>query len=61
MHSRTQSSGEVMIRIFKDGKEIYKNENIHQVAEEILFNDYDVKEIVVNINREMVEKKYGRF
>tara|TARA_A100001515_G_scaffold23866_1_gene18435 strand:- start:271 stop:423 length:153 start_codon:yes stop_codon:yes gene_type:complete len=50
-----------MIRIFKDGKEIYKNENIHQVAEEILFNDYDVKEIVVNINHEMVEKKYGRF
>ena len=49
-----------MIRIFKDGKEIYKTDNIHQVAEEILFHDYDVKEIVVNINREMVEKKYGR-
>ena len=50
-----------MIRIVKDDKVIFETDNLHKVGDEILFHDYDVKEIVVNINRKLVEEKYGRF
>ena len=50
-----------MIRIVKDDKVIYETDDLHKVGDEILFHDYDVKEIVVNINRKLVEEKYGRF
>tara|TARA_R110002020_G_scaffold320503_1_gene536425 strand:+ start:489 stop:641 length:153 start_codon:yes stop_codon:yes gene_type:complete len=50
-----------MIRIVKDGKVIYETDNVYKAGDEVLFNDYKVKEIVVNINRELAEKKYGRF
>tara|TARA_R110002073_G_scaffold245321_1_gene407939 strand:- start:424 stop:576 length:153 start_codon:yes stop_codon:yes gene_type:complete len=49
-----------MIRIIKDGKVVYETDNLYKVGDEILFHDYDVKEIVVNINYEWVEEKYGR-
>jgi hypothetical protein len=49
-----------MIRIVKDDKVIFETDNLHKVADEILYHDYDVKEIVVNINRKLVEEKYGR-
>ena len=49
-----------MIRIVKDDKVIYETDDLHKVGDEILFHDYDVKEIVVNINRKLVEEKYGR-
>jgi len=49
-----------MIRIIKNDKVIYKTDNLYKAGDEVLFHDYDVKEIVVNINRELVEKKYGR-
>ena len=50
-----------MIRILKDGKVIYETKDLYKAGDEMLFHDYDVKEIVLNIDREMVEKKYGRF
>ena len=49
-----------MIRIVKDGKVIFETDQIQHITEELILHDYDVKEIVVNIDREMVEKKYGR-
>ena len=49
-----------MIRIVKNGKVIYETDDLYKAGDEVLYNDYDVKEIVVNIDREMVEKKYGR-
>jgi ABC-type cobalamin/Fe3+-siderophores transport system ATPase subunit len=49
-----------MIRIVKDGKVVFETDQIQHITEELILHDYDVKEIVVNIDREMVEKKYGR-
>ena len=50
-----------MIRIVKDGKVVFETDQIHYISDELILNDYDVKQIVVNIDREMVRKKYGRF
>ena len=50
-----------MIRIVKNGKVIYETDDLYKAGDEVLFHDYDVKEIVVNIDRELVKKKYGRF
>ena len=50
-----------MIRIVKNGKVIYETDDLYKAGDEVLFHDYDVKEIVVNINRKLVEEKYGRF
>lgn len=49
-----------MIRIIKDGKVIYETDNVYKAGDEVLFHDYDVKEIVVNINYKLAEEKYGR-
>ena len=50
-----------MIRIVKDGKVIYETDDLYKAGDEVLFHDYNIKEIVVNINCELAEKKYGRF
>tara|TARA_R110000824_G_scaffold139446_1_gene304533 strand:+ start:206 stop:361 length:156 start_codon:yes stop_codon:yes gene_type:complete len=50
-----------MIRIVNnEGKIVYETDNLHKVVDELLFQDYTVKEIIVNINYDMVEDKYGR-
>ena len=50
-----------MIRIVKEGKVVFETDQIQHISDELILNDYNVKEIVVNIDREMVRKKYGRF
>ena len=49
-----------MIRIIKDDKVVYETDNLYKAGDEVLFHDYKVKEIVVNINYELVGEKYGR-
>ena len=49
-----------MIRIIKDGKVIYETDNVYKAGDEVLYHDYKVKEIVVNINYKLAEEKYGR-
>ena len=50
-----------MIRIIRDDKVIYETNELYKAGDEILYRDYDVKEIVVNINLKLVEEKYGKF
>ena len=45
-----------MIRIIKDGKVIYETDDIYKAGDEMLFHDYDVKEIVVYRNPEYSEE-----
>jgi len=49
-----------MIRILKDGKLLFESENLYRIVDELIYEDMDVKEIVVTINEEALAKRDGR-
>tara|TARA_R100001463_G_scaffold127696_1_gene185906 strand:+ start:309 stop:455 length:147 start_codon:yes stop_codon:yes gene_type:complete len=48
-----------MIRIIKDGKVIFESDKLYTIADELILEDADVKEIEVSLNPKAMEKKNG--
>ena len=43
-----------MIRIYKDGKQVFFSEELYQIAEELVIRDADVKSIEVTLKTEAI-------
>ena len=49
-----------MIRIYKDGKQVFFSEELYQIAEELVIRDADVKSIEVTLKTEAILERDGR-
>ena len=48
-----------MIRIIKDGKEVFFSEELYQIAEELVIRDAEVKSIEVTLKTEAILERDG--
>ena len=49
-----------MIRIYKDGKQLFFSEELYQIAEELVIRDAEVKSIEVTLKTEAILERDGR-